>query len=462
MPESRSPLTALLQRAVDVTDEEVRAVLYSCGYFFFLLAAYYIIRPLRDEMGAAGGVRNLAWLFTGTLTAMLLLHPVYAALMARVPRTKALTIVYRFFGLNLVIFFILLKISSGGANIWIGRIFFIWSAVFSLYTVSVYWSFIVDLFDTEQGKRLFGFMAAGGTIGGITGSGITALLAVPLGPVHLILISVLFLEAATRFMRGLSALSQKLRAPMPGEFGSAITEPVEVFPARKEDIAPPPVPVREEPLRGSFLAGITHVFRSPYLLGICTYMLLYPVISTFLYYQQAEIAVTYFVDRAARTAFFARIDLYVNILTLITQLFLTGRIIKSLGIGLTLALMPIFCIIGFTGLGVWQTLTVVVVFQVIRRAGNYALARPARENLYTVVSREDKYKAKNFMDTAVYRAGDQIAAWSQTLMLTFGMGMSALAFTAVPIAGVWMIVALWLGYRQKQLIQESRGSAVSE
>jgi AAA family ATP:ADP antiporter len=204
------------------------------------------------------------------------------------------------------------------------------------------------------------------------------------------------------------------------------------------------------------LAGVSHVFRSPYLLGIVAYMLLYTITATFLYFQQAEIVERVFEGRAARTGFFARIDLLVNVLTLGTQVFLTGRIIKLLGVGVTLALLPLLCMVGFTGLGLVgfaglglaPAVGVLVTFQVLRRAGNFSLARPARETLYTVVSREDKYKAKNFIDTFVYRGGDQIGAWSYAAMGWIGLTMTGIAFAAVPLAGVWLLVALWLGRKQ--------------
>ncbi len=440
-----SGITALLKRIVNVREEEVRTLLWSGAFFFCLLAAYYIIRPLRDEMGVAGGVWNLPWLFTGTLIAMLIFHPPWAALVARVSRTRAISLTYRFFILNLLIFFILMKVSPEEMNIWIGRIFYIWSAVFSLFTVSVFWTFMADTWHTSRGKRLFGFIGAGGTLGGIAGSGTTALLAASIGPVHLLLISMVLLELAVQAMRYLSRMRQRGESTL-------------IFPDDPDEVEESSDQVdvtSEEPLGGGVLAGIAHLFRSPYLLGICAYMLLYPIISTVLYMQQSVFADTYFIDRALRTVFFAKLDLAVNILTLITQLFLTGRIIKRLGVGFTLALMPILCIIGFSGLGLWWILPVFVVFQTLRRAGNYALARPARETLWTVVSREDKFKAKNFADTAVYRTGDQIGAWSQALLHSMGFSMTAMAFSAVPVAVVWLFVALWLG-RQQTRIAETR------
>jgi len=441
-------LTAVLQRVVNVREEEIRTLLWSGVFFFCLLCAYYIIRPLRDEMGLAGGVWNIPWLFTGTLVAMLILHPPWAALVSRLPRTRAISITYRFFIANLLIFFVLLKIAPENANIWIGRIFYIWSAVFSLFTVSVFWTFMADTWQTAQGKRLFGFIGAGGTLGGITGSGITALLATRIGPVHLLLFSVVLLELAVQTMRYLSRMRQHGEGSFIDEESHGEEEASEG--ALKED--PSPDIQAEEPLGGGILSGLSHLVKSPFLLGICAYMLLYPIISTVLYMQQSVIVDAHFVDRALRTAFFARLDLAVNVLTLITQVFLTGKVIRAFGVGLTLAFLPLLCIVGFTGLGIWGTLSVFVVFQVSRRASNYALARPARETLWTVVKREDRFKAKNFVDTAVYRTGDQIGAWSQLILHSMGLGAAGLAFSAIPVAVVWLFVALWLGRQQTRIV----------
>jgi AAA family ATP:ADP antiporter len=420
----------LLRRVADVREDEFRAVLWSGAYFFCLLAGYYILRPIRDEMGVAGGVRNLPWLYTGTLVTMLVLNPAFAALVARLPRLRFVSLTYRFFMLNLLAFFVLLRALPPESTLWVGRAFFVWVSVFNMFVVSIFWAFMADLFRTAQGKRLFGFIGLGGTLGGVIGAGITAVLAERVGPVQLLLVSVVLLECAVFCVRRLSACAGDLRCGTPAEENG---------------------PPAERPIGGSVLAGITHVARSPYLLGICAYMLLYTVNSTVLYFQQAEIVSQSFTDRAARTAVFARIDLAVNLLTILTQAFLTGRIIRWIGVGATLALLPALCMAGFAGLGFWPVLGLLVVFQVSRRAGNYAVARPARETLYTVVPREDKFKAKSFIDTFVYRAGDQIGAWSYAFLGWLGLAMTSIAFLTVPVAGLWLLIGLWLGRKQAEL-----------
>jgi AAA family ATP:ADP antiporter len=419
-------LTArLLSRAVDVKPEERGALLLSFAYFFCVLSSYYILRPIRDEMGVAGGVRNLPWLFTGTLVTMLVAHPPFAALVARFPRARFVPYTYRFFAANLLIFFALLKLTSPAAGIWVGRAFFVWTSVFNLFVVSVFWAFMADVFRSEQGKRLFGFIALGGTLGAVSGSGITASLAEPVGPAQLMLVSVVLIELGVRCVQRLA----KIAAPA-GTAGP------------------------EKPIGGSVVAGVTSLVRSPYLLGILAYMLLFTMSSTFLYFQQAEIIERHFSDRAARTAVFARIDLAVNTLAIVTQAFLTGRIIRWLGVALTLTLLPALSIMGFTTLGLRSSLAALVVFQVLRRATDYAVARPTREILYTVVPREDKYKAKNLLDTFVYRVGDQISAWSYAGLVALGLAAPALAFVAVPFCGIWLVVGHWLGRRQAVLARQ--------
>src|SRR5215470_3674349 len=384
-----SPLFRVLRLLIDVRPEEVAALAWSWLYFFSILSAYYVIRPIRDEIGAAGGIEKLPWLFTGTLIGMLVANPPFAALVSRLAPVRFISWTYRFFMANLVLFLILFATTTGEANVWAGRVFYIWGAVFNL-------------------------------------------LVEHLGAPRLLLVSALLLEVAVFAVRRLAMISRGLR-----EHSARHTE--------------------ETVVGGSVLSGFVHALRSPYLLNLTVYMLLFTVLSTFLYFQQADVARHSFADRAARTAFFANIDLAVNVLTLVIQLFLTGRIIRGLGVALTLTLLPALSMVGFFVLGLTPTLWTVVVFQVLRRAGNFAVARPTRETCFTVVPREDKYKAKSFIDTFVYRTGDQIGAWSYAAMGFLGLGLAGISLAAVPISLVWLLNGLWLGRRNEALTREARG-----
>jgi AAA family ATP:ADP antiporter len=425
----------LLKKIIDVRPAEMRALGWSWLYIFSVLSSYYILRPIRDEMGVAGGVENLQWLFTGTLLGMIAVNPPFAALVAKLPRRRFIALTYRFFIANLLLFGLLLHLASGAQNIWVGRVFFIWASVFNLFVVSVFWAVMVDVFDNEQGKRLFGFIAAGATLGGIVGSSLTAAFATAVPPTYLLLISALLLELAIFGVRRLSRLSEALHRR----------------PAGRDE---------EQPIGGSVLSGVTHVFSSPYLANVGVYILLFTITSTFLYFQQAEIARQSFVDRGARTAFFARVDLWVNILTLGAQLFMTARLLRAIGVALTLAMLPALSAVGFGGLALAPIMVVLVAYQVLRRAGNFAFARPTREVLFTVVPREDRYKAKSFLDTVIYRTGDQLGAWGYAGLGFAGLGIAGISLVAIPLSLVWLLNAVWLGRRQESLARDTEGYPV--
>jgi AAA family ATP:ADP antiporter len=428
-------LFAVLGRVVVVKPEEAAAVGWSWLYIFAVLSSYYIIRPIRDQMGVAGGVHNLQWLFMGTLAAMLLVNVPFSMLVKRLPRTRFIPITYRFFAAVILLFALALHWADAAQTVWVGRAFFIWVSVFNLFVVSIFWALIVDIFSSSDGKRLFGFIAAGATIGAITGSGVTASLAryVPTGA--LLIGSAILLEVAVFSVRHLAGQAAKLHS-RPAAEGA------------------------ERAVGGSVLAGITHPFRSTYLCNVSLFLLLFAITSTFLYFQQAGIVARSFHDRGTQTAFFASVDLAVNVLTLFVQLFLTGRIVRTLGIGPTLALLPGLTLIGFASLAALPTLAALVAFQVLRRSGDYAVARPAREVLYTVVAREDRYKAKSFIDTVVYRCGDQVGAWSFTLLTALGIGTTGVAIAAGIVSAVWLGNALWLGRRQELLADAAAPATV--
>jgi AAA family ATP:ADP antiporter len=418
-----------LQRLVAVEPQELRAVLVSFVYFFSLLCGYYMLRPIREEMGIAGGVENLPWLFTGTFLGMLAMVPLFGWLSSRYPRRTLLPFVYAFFIVNLLIFWLLFNADVRTAPV--ARAFYIWLSVFNLFVVSVFWSFMTDIFREPQARRLFGFIAGGGTVGAITGPMLTASLVGTLGTVDLLPVSAGFLVLAVLCVLDLNGWSraQSLSAGQ----GSAARE------------------ATERGLGGGVWAGIQLVLASPYLLGICVLILLYASLSTFIYLEQAEIVRDAFTDPAERTRVFALMDLAVNVLTIVCQLLFTARIVKALGIAWTLAAVPLALVAGFLALAWAPVLGVLVVVQVLRRAGDYALMRPSREMLYVVLDRAEKYKAKNFIDTTVYRGGDAVSAWVYDGLRALSLSLAHIALIGALASALWAWVALRMGRAQRQL-----------
>ncbi|MBV8768908.1 MAG: MFS transporter [Hyphomicrobiales bacterium] len=427
----------MLQRLVAVRPDEVRAVLWCWLYIFALFSSYYIMRPIRDQMGIARGVEDLPWLFFGTLVAMLLVNLPFAWLVKKLPRSRFIPLTYRFFAANIVLFALALHLASPDETVWVGYVFFIWLSVYNLFVVSVFWQLNVDLFSPEQGKRLFGVIAVGATVGGIVGSSITASLARQVSPTFLLISAAVLLEVAVFAASRLARLSPSLHT-RPGTEGQA-------NPVAKEADAKAATG-DERPIGGGILAGLVNALRSPYIRGIAVFILLYTATSTFAYFLQGQIVEHGLTDRAERTAFFASIDFGVNTLALAVQLFLSGRVITLLGVSLALTLLPALTMAGFAALAATPSLAMIAVFQVMRRAADYAITRPAREVLYTVASREDRYKAKGFIDTFVYRLGDQAGIWASRGLGE--IGGRALPFAAIVITAAWLSVGLWLGRRQ--------------
>jgi ATP:ADP antiporter, AAA family len=413
----------LAARAVEVKPAELRALLWSFAYFFSLLAGYYVLRPLRDQMGIAGGVRNLPWMFTATFLVLLLAQPLYGALVARLTRARFIPVVYHFFVANLALFWLLLTMQVD--PVWVARVFFVWVSVFNLFAVVVFWSFMADIFSSEQGKRLFGFIGAGGTAGALLGPVITIWLSVPLGPVNLLLVAVAFLEFAVLCVH-------RLEREAPGA------------PAHAPSAAP------EARIGGGAFAGLAEVARSPYLLGVAAWVSLLSFGGTFLYFQQAHIVSTTLHGAAQQTRLFAGIDLAVGLLTLATQAFLTGRFLKRFGVAPAAAALPAVYVVAFAVLALAPGLAAVVVFQALQRTMNFALANPARQLFYTVVSREAKYKAKNLVDAVVFRGSDAIYGWLFDSLQAMGLKLAAIAACAVPAALGWLALSVALGRTQER------------
>ena len=424
-------LRALLGRMVELREGEAPALAWATCYYFLLLASYYVLRPLRDEMGVRGGTETLSWLFVGTLAGTAALSPLFSALVTRFTRKVFVPVVYRVLVATIVAFWALLAFGPDRFHPSIARAFFVWVSVFNLFAISVFWGFLADLFRPEAGRRLFGFVAVGGTLGAVAGAALTAGLVRLVGPANLLLLAALLLEGAVLCVRG---LVRRFGVDDPSRAGGA--------PGEEPEGVPPGTGV---------LSGIRTVARSPYLLGISLFLLLYTVSSTFLYFEQARIVKASLADPAARTAFFARIDLWVNLLAAFTQVFLTGRVVKALGVGGTLAALPLVTLAGFTALAASPTASVLVLVMVARRASDFALIRPARELLFTVLPREEKYAAKNFVDTFVYRSGDVAGAFADRGLKAIGATGAAVAGLFLPLAVAWGLLSVALGRRQAVL-----------
>jgi ATP:ADP antiporter, AAA family len=417
-------MKGLLEKIVDVRGDEVRASLLAFVFNFAVLGGYYVIRPIRDEIGADRGVENLPWMYTGTLVGMLIANALYAAIVARMSRRRFIPIAYRFAIVNLFVFFFLMRtMPVPQERSILAPIFFIWVSVFNLFATTMFWSFMADIFRPEQGKRLFGFIAVGGSLGGIVGGFVTSSLAGKLSAAVFLLITAAMLEIAAQCVR--------------------------LFPAdfRAHDER------SEQPIGGKFWEGATHIMRSPYLLGLALFLMIYTLTNTWAYFQQAELTQHQLQNRAARTSFLANIDIAVNTITVVIQIFLTGRLMKWFGVGITLVLMPLLSALGFAAIGFAPLLTVLATFQILRRAAGFALLRPAREVLFTVLQREDKYKAKSLIDTFGYRFGDQIGAWSYPLLRWLGLGLVGISWVAVPLGAIWCTLSIWLGRQQRQLAE---------
>lgn len=394
----------LLRLAVDVRPGEVRALLFAFGYFFLLLSGYYLLRPLRETIGTKLGSKEFPWLYTATFVSSLLLVPLYGWLVVRVPRRRLVPLVYRFFALNMVLIFALWRL--GVAQEWVGRVFFVWISVYNLLVVSVMWSVMADSWSPDQGKRLFGFIAAGGSAGALVGPSVSHALAHHVEEPELVLAAAVLLELAAQCMRRLPTV------------GGA--------------------PAADRPVGGGILDGLKRALSNPFLLAICALILIYAITNTFLYSKQADIIGALIPDEAERRQIFSLQDLFVNVVAIVLQAGVTGRVMSRVGVGVALAVTPLMTLFGFSGLLIAPTVVLIDVVWALRRAAHFAFDRPSREVLFTTVPRDDKYKSKNFIDTVVFRGGDVVAAWAFT-------GLGALAVpVAIPLSLAWLGAALYL------------------
>ncbi|AXY42656.1 MFS transporter [Halomonas sp. JS92-SW72] len=431
-----------IQRLFNVRPEERLPVLLAVLFFFCVLTALMVLRPAREALGLRGGIEAVRWLFMGTALVTLLVNPLFGLLVSRLPRLRFIAATYLFFAASLGAFYLLMTLAPGAVGVASGQVFYVWFSVFNLFVTMLFWALMADRFSLVQGKRFFGLIAVGGTCGAIFGPWLAGRLAEPLGTPALLLVAIGFLLLALTAACGV-ALCQPHR------------------PRESDDEAQAPVVDERERIGGSAWAGLRALTRSRYLLGIAAYVVILAIMATFLYFTRLQMVAAMGDDLDLRTAWFARIDLITQVATLVMQALVAGHLMKRLGVAFTLALLPMTTLLGFIGLAMVGSLAALIAFEAAFRAVQRALMRPARETLYTVTSREEKYKAKAAIDTFVYRAGDVVGAQVEGALGRLGMGLAAVASVAVPLALAWAALALWLGRTQGRIAAEADAPAFS-
>jgi AAA family ATP:ADP antiporter len=422
-------MSQLLRRLVVLQPGEAPALLASFATLLCMFASYTILRPVRDALGITSGLDKIPYLFWGVFVVMLALQPVYGWLISRFPRTVFLPWVYAFFAANLVAFFVWFRVQED--HTWIARTYFVWVSVFNLFVVAAFWSLMADVFNREQAGRLFGFIWAGASTGGLIGPAIDNRFAVPIGAINLLPISAALLLLSLVFMAQVIRWQRRSGpAPTPGAAAA---------------------PRAEDALGGGVWAAFTQVVRSPYLLGIAAFVMLMTWVSTFLYLEQQAFVARVFHTADERASFFGGIDFWVQAASLTIQLLLFGRLFKWVGLRTVLATVPVIMTAGYALFATAPLFMVLVVVYAVRRVGDYALTRPCRDALFTVVSREEKYKAKGLIDTFVYRGGDALSgSLYKELTGSLGAGPAAIGWLGAGISAVWTVLALALGRAQER------------
>jgi ATP:ADP antiporter, AAA family len=432
--EPRSGLQQVVGKLVSVQPYELKALLASFATLFFVFASYTMLRPIRETMGINSGVEDLPALFWGTFIAMLLVQPIYGLLTSRVPRSTFLPWVYAFFISNILAFWVWFNVQED--HTWIARAYFVWVSVFTLFIVTVFWSLMADVFTREQAGRMFGFIAAGASTGGLLGPFLAGRLAVPMGTINLLLLSSVLLSFAL--------ISQRLVINWHRAHGTAVK--------RGEP---------EKALGGGAWSSFKQVVSSPYLLGIALFVLLLTWVSTFVYLEQQARIAERFSSRDERTQFFANIDFWVQASSLVLQALIFSRLYKMIGFKSLIIIVPTLMMFGYAAYAIAPTFVVVVGVMILRRVGEYGIMRPCRDTLYTVVSREEKYKAKSLIDTFVYRGGDATSgSVHQFFTSVLGFTSAGIGWVGAVISLLWAIVAYSLG-KAHENAKDSRSTAAA-
>ena len=416
---NRSRASQLINTIANVQVHEIKAVVGSFVFVVLLMSAYYILRPVRDAMASDWSDAEVSWLWTLNFFISTAVVALYGALVARFPLRLLVPTIYGIFALTFLIFYALALSINDRALI--DKSFYVWVSVFSLFHISVFWSFMSELFNKEQAGRLFGIIAAGASVGGLIGPSIPSFFSAYLGTDTLLLLA----SALLLLPIPLILYLQTLKASDLGNEASAAK----------------PIPSR---IGGNPFAGFTLFISNPYLLAIGLFILLYTGISSFVYFELKNLLAE--LNRAERTAIWAQMDLAVNVLSIAVGLFATGRLVGKFGMPVTIALIPVMICTGLIIVAISPFLGAVIALQVIRRAGNYAVTRPAREVLFTRVDRETRFKAKPVIDIVAYRGGDMLMAWAFTgLTQGLGLGLAAVAAVGAGIAALWAMVGIYLG-----------------
>ena len=419
----KNTVSKFINLSTRIKPNEIRATLLSFSFVFLLMTAYFILRPVRDAMSSDWTDTELSWLWTSTFFFSFIAVSLYGEIISRIKFNYVVPGVYVFFSISFFAFnFLSLILIDPGI---INKIFYVWLSVFSLFHVSVFWSFISNIFSKEQAPRLFGFIASGASIGAILGPSVPILFANQVGTMNLLIIAGIILLIPVPLISWLEKI----------QFSELKNHKVNLDETKNT-------------IKKDFLSGFSSLIKNPYLISISLFILFYVVMNTFIYFELRKLLIDF--DRDARTQIWASIDLIVNVLAIVTAIFLTGRITTRFGMPTTLALIPVLMVLGWLVVAISPILLFLIGLQVIRRAGNYAITKPGREMLFTLVDNEARYKVKPVIDIVVYRGGDMLTAWFYTfLTATLGLGLSGVSIIAAAVASLWALTGLYLGKRYK-------------